>query len=92
MIYIYFIDIFKCKVVYSGRLCVMIHTYVPHTFLFRMFITYVIYTIVTSIKVKSVAEKKMHLKNASTVLIAVLNLLLGMLCCFVVKRNKLKVR
>jgi len=30
MIYIYFIDIFKCKVVYFGRLCVMIHTYVPH--------------------------------------------------------------
>ena len=58
MIYIYFIDIFKCKVVYSGRLCVMIHTYVPHKFLFRMFITYVIYTIVTSIKVKGLQRKK----------------------------------
>jgi len=34
----------------------------------------------------------MHLKNASTVLIAVLNLLLGKLCCFVFKLNKLKVR
>jgi len=31
-------------------------------------------------------------KNASTVLIAVLNLLLGKLCCSVVKLNKLKVR
>jgi len=50
------------------------------------------YTIVIIIKVKRVAEKKMHLKNASTVLIVVLNLLLGKLCCFVVKLNKLKVR
>jgi len=45
------------------------------------------------IKVKKFAEKKMHLKNVSTVLIAVLNILLiGMLCCFVVNINKLKVR
>jgi len=32
-------------------------TYVPHTFLFRMFITYLMYTLVTIIKVKMVAEK-----------------------------------
>ena len=66
-------------------------THVSHKFLFRMFITYLIYTIVTNIKVKRVAEK-LHLQNASNVLIAVLNLLLGKLCCFVVKPNKLKVR
>ena len=57
-------------------------TYVPHKFLFQMFITYLMYTIVTIIKVKMDAEKKMHLKNASTV--AVLNSLQGKLCCFVV--------
>ena len=32
-------------------------TYVPHTFLFRMLITYLMYTLVTIIKVKMVAEK-----------------------------------
>ena len=45
----------------------------------------------TIIKVKMVAEKNMHLKNALTVLIAVTNLLLGSLCCSVVKLIKLKV-
>jgi len=34
----------------------------------------------------------MHLKNASISLIAVLNLLLGNLCCSVVKLIKLKVK
>ena len=51
------------------------------------------YTLVTIIKANRVTEKKeLHLKNAFTVLIAVLNLLFGKLCCFVVKLIKLKVR
>ena len=33
-------------------------TYVPHKFLFQMFITYLMYTLVTIIKVKRVTEKK----------------------------------
>ena len=65
---------------------------VSHTFLFQMFITYTMHTIVTTIKVKKVAEKNIRLKNASTVLIAVWNLLLGKFCCSVVKLNKLKVK
>jgi len=45
-----------------------------------MFITYLMYTIVTIIKVKRVAEKKkLHLKIASTFLIAGLDLPLGRL-------------
>ena len=50
------------------------------------------YTLVTIIKANRVTEKKMHLKIVFTVLMAVLNLLLGKLCCFVVKLIKLKVR
>ena len=42
--------------------------------------------------VQRVAEKINAFKNASTVLIVVLNLILGQLCCSVVKLNKLKVR
>jgi len=57
-----------------------------------MFITYLMYTIVTNIKDKKGCRKKMHLKNASNVSITVLNLLLVKLCCFVVKLNKLKVK
>jgi len=66
-------------------------TYVPHKFIFEMFITYLMYTLVTITKVNSVAEKINAFKNAS-VLIVVLNLLLGKLCCSVVKLSKLKVR
>jgi len=33
-------------------------TYVPHKFLFRMFITELMYAIVTSIKVKELQRKK----------------------------------
>jgi len=47
------------------------------------------YTLVTIIKANRVTEKKMHLKIVFTVLMAVLNLLLGKLCRFVIK---LKVR
>jgi len=55
-------------------------TYEPPDFLFQMFITYSMYTIVTITKVKRVAEKKeLYLKIASTFLIAVLNLILGKL-------------
>ena len=57
MIHIYFIDIFKCKLFLY---CLFIYkdTYEPPKFLFQMFITYLMYTIITIIKVKRVAEKK----------------------------------
>ena len=49
-------------------------TYAAPKFLFQMFITYLKYTIFTIIKVKTVQRKnELHLKNASTFLIAVLN-------------------
>ena len=38
MIYIYFVDIFKCKLVHMVVLCVKKHNYVPQAFLFQMFI------------------------------------------------------
>jgi len=54
-------------------------TYVPQKFLFRMFITYLIYRYYYKDK-KGCEEKN-----------EILNLLLGKLCCFVVKLIKLKV-
>jgi len=55
MIYIYFMDIFKCKLLY---VYVKNHNYVPHEFIFQMFITCLMCTIVSIIRVNRVAEKK----------------------------------
>ena len=53
MIYIYFI--FKLKLLH---VYVKNHNYVPHEFLFQMFITCLMCTIVSIIRVNRVAEKK----------------------------------
>ena len=55
-------------------------TYVPPKFLFQMFITYLMYTLVTFIQVKRVAEKKrIAFKDCFNFLVTVLNLVLGKL-------------
>jgi len=51
MIHIYFIYIFKCKLVYIVFLLCK-YTYVPHKLLLQMFITYLMYMFGTFIKVK----------------------------------------
>jgi len=73
MIHIYFIDIFKCKLfLYCLFICK--DTYEPPKFLFQMFITYLMYTIITIKKVKGLQRKnELHLKISSTFLIAFLN-------------------
>jgi len=91
MICKYSIYIFECKLVWTVFLCVKIQMYHISSY-FKCVLHINVYNR-NFIKVKRFAEKKMHLKNVSTVLIAVLNILLiGMLCCFVVNIHKLKVR
>ena len=55
-------------------------TYVPPKFLFQMFITYLMYTLVTIIQVKRVAEKKrIAFKDCFNFFSYSLNLVLGKL-------------
>jgi len=58
MIHIYFIYIFKCKLVYIVFLLCK-DTYVPHKLLLQMFITYLMYMFGTFIKVKRDVEKNL---------------------------------
>ena len=82
---------FKFILFYTVFVGVKIHTY--HTSSVSIFhYIFSVYNRYYYKGKKGLQSKKIHLKKASTVLIGILNLLLGKLCCYIVKRNKLKVR